>query len=249
MDEYTIEHIMPQNLNLSSSWRESLGPEWQQVQERWLHTLGNLTLTGYNSEYSDCPFSEKRDMSGGFKESPLRLNRGLRDLETWNADTISRRAEQLAVQAVQVWAPPQLPEEILTTFRAESESSANYTFTDYPHLATGSPMRRVFESFRKEVLALDPGIAEEILKVYIAYKAETNFVDVIPQKSQLRLSLNLRFHELYDPRGLARDVTNLGQWGNGDAQVAFSTLEELPYVMGLVRQAFENQMGNEAVDV
>ena len=249
VDEYTIEHIMPQNLNLSSSWRESLGSEWQQVQERWLHTLGNLTLTGYNSEYSDRPFSEKRDMSGGFKESPLRLNRGLGDLETWNADTISLRAERLAVHAVQVWAQPQLPEEILTTFRAESKSSASYTFTDYPHLATGSPMRRVFESFRKEVLALDPGITEEILKVYIAYKAETNFVDVIPQKSQLRLSLNLRFHELYDPRGLARDVTNLGQWGNGDAQVAFSTLEELPYVMGLVRQAFENQMGNEAVDV
>ena len=249
VDEYTIEHIMPQNLNLSSSWRESLGSEWQQVQERWLHTLGNLTLTGYNSEYSDRPFSEKRDMSGGFKESPLRLNRGLGDLETWNADTISLRAERLAVHAVQVWAQPQLPEEILTTFRAESKSSASYTFTDYPHLATGSPMRRVFESFRKEVLALDPGITEEILKVYIAYKAETNFVDVIPQKSQLRLSLNLRFHELYDPRGLARDVTDLGQWGNGDAQVAFSTLEELPYVMGLVRQAFENQMGNEAVDV
>ena len=72
VDEYTIEHIMPQNENLSIAWREAIGSEWQQVQERLLHTLGNLTLTGYNSEYSDRPFAEKRDMQGGFKESPLR---------------------------------------------------------------------------------------------------------------------------------------------------------------------------------
>ena len=109
-------------------------------------------------------------------------------------------------------------------------------------------MRPVFDHFRKSVLALDTGISEEFLKLYVAYKAETNFVDVVPQKSRLRLSLNLRFHELHDPRGLARDVTNLGRWGNGDAEVELSKLEGLPYVMGLVRQSFEKQMGNGEVE-
>ena len=84
VDEYTIEHILPQNENLSAKWREALGSEWQRVQASWLHTLGNLTLTGYNGEYSDRPFAEKRDMSGGFKESPLRLNEGL---APWMAGT------------------------------------------------------------------------------------------------------------------------------------------------------------------
>ncbi len=56
VDEYTIEHILPQNENLHAKWREALGPEWRRIQETWLHTLGNLTLTGYNSEYSDRPF-------------------------------------------------------------------------------------------------------------------------------------------------------------------------------------------------
>ncbi len=65
VDEYTIEHILPQNENLSRQWQDALGPEWQRVQETWLHTLGNLTLTGYNAEYSDRPFVEKRDMKGG----------------------------------------------------------------------------------------------------------------------------------------------------------------------------------------
>ena len=99
-------------------------------------------------------------------------------------------------------------------------------------------MRALFEELRKEVLALDPCVSEEILKPYVAYKAETNFVDVVSPHSRLRLSLNMRFHELHDPRSLARDVTNVGHSGNGDVDVVLSLLEDLPYVMGIVRQAF-----------
>jgi uncharacterized protein with ParB-like and HNH nuclease domain/predicted transport protein len=248
VDEYTIEHIMPQNKDLPAAWREALGQGWQQVQEQWLHTLGNLTLTGYNSEYSDRPFLEKRDMHGGFKESPLRLNDGLGTLEIWNEDTIRQRAERLAAQAVQVWAPPILPAAVLSTFDAESEPQAAYTIEDHPYLAPTSPVGQMFETLRSTVLALDPSISEEFLKLYVAYKAETNFVDVIPQKKRLLLSLNVRFHELHDPRGSARDVTNLGRWGNGNAEVELNALEMLPYVMGLVRQAFEKQMGNETLE-
>ena len=105
-------------------------------------------------------------------------------------------------------------------------------------------MRPLFDVFRKEVLALDPCVSEEILKLYVAYKAETNFVDVIPQMRQLCLILNLHFHELYDPRKAARDITGLGRWGNGDVEIGISEQDQLPYVMGLVRQAFEKQMGN-----
>ena len=244
VDEYTIEHILPQNENLSAMWREGLGPEWKRVQETWLHTLGNLTLTGYNAEYSDRPFGEKRDMKGGFKESPLRINEGLRALETWNEATIQVRAKQLAERAVEVWAPPALLPEVLETYHPKAERTVGYTLDDHTHLIEGSLMRPLFEMFRKEVLALDSCVSEEVLKLYVAYKAETNFVDVVPQKSRLRLSLNMHFHELHDPRSLAKDVTNLGRWGNGDVEVGLSTLEDLPYVMGLVRQAFERQMGN-----
>ena len=69
-------------------------------------------------------------------------------------------------------------------------------------------------------------------------------MDVVPQSKRLRLSLNIDFAEISDPKGMAKDVTNLGRWGNGDVEVALSSLAELPYVLGLVRQAFERQMGN-----
>ncbi len=244
VDEYTIEHILPQNENLSPQWREALGPEWQDVQDTWLHTLGNLTLTGYNAEYSDRPFIEKRDMKGGFKESPLRLNETLGVLDTWDGGAIQTRAKKLAALAAKVWAPPSLSDEVLDTYRPKAQKTVGYTIDDHVQLSDGAPMRPLFDHFRKEVLALDPCVAEEFLKLYVAYKAETNFVDVVPQKGRLRLSLNMHFHELHDPKDLAKDVTNRGRWGNGDVEVALSSPGEMPYVMGLVRQAFEKQIGN-----
>jgi predicted transport protein len=105
-------------------------------------------------------------------------------------------------------------------------------------------MRGLFDAFRKQVLALDPCVTEEFLKLYVAYKAETNFVDVIPQKKQLRLSLNMKFPEITDPRGICKDVAGLGRWGNGDVEVGLSSVEDLPYVMGLIRQSLEKQLGN-----
>ena len=83
-----------------------LGPEWERIQKTYLHLLGNLTLTGYNSEYGDRSFAEKRDMKGGFAESPLRLNQGLQGLERWTEDSIRDRASRLASQAAGVWQVP-----------------------------------------------------------------------------------------------------------------------------------------------
>ncbi|MEH2251539.1 DUF262 domain-containing protein [Nostoc sp.] len=93
VEEYTIEHIMPQNPNLSLEWQVDLGEQWKEIRAKYLHTIGNLTLTGYNPELSDRPFIEKRDKKdGGFADSPLRLNRGLRHLKQWNETEINKRA-------------------------------------------------------------------------------------------------------------------------------------------------------------
>jgi predicted transport protein len=255
VDEYTIEHILPQNENLSPKWREALGEEWQRIQQTWLHTLGNLTLTAYNSDFSDRAFTEKRDMPDapekGFKQSPLRLNQGLGVLETWNEDTINARAGKLAEIGVRVWPAPNLPQEILDAYRPKADSVEGYTINDHPFLAKGSEMygssvRDLFDALRKAVLAFDPCVSEEYLKLYVAFKGETNFVDVIPQAKRLLLVLNMRYDEVNDPKGLCRDVSGLGRWGNGDVEVAISKPEQLPYVLGLVRQSLELQLGNGA---
>jgi len=109
-------------------------------------------------------------------------------------------------------------------------------------------MKPVFEALRKAVQALNPNVTEEFLKLYVAYKAETNFVDVVPQAKRLLLVLNIGIAELDDPRGLCRDISNIGRWGNGDVEVGLGSLAELPYVMGLIRQALDRQMGGPQDD-
>ena len=91
---------------------------------------------------------------------------------------------------------------------------------------------------------MDPCVTEEYLKLYVAYKAETNFVDVVPQAKRLLLVLNLSIDDIEDPKGLCRDISNIGRWGNGDVEIGLSSIEELPYVLGLIRQSFDQQMGN-----
>ena len=80
-------------------------------------------------------------------------------------------------------------------------------------------MHDLFEAVRQEILALAPEVREEFMRHYVAYKTHTNFTDIVPQKRRLPLSLNVRFDDISDPRGLAADVTNLGLWGNGDVQL------------------------------
>lgn len=242
VENYTIEHILPQNKNLSSAWRKALGRDWRTVQDTWLHTLGNLTLTGYNSEYSDRTFEEKRDMKGGFCDSPIRLNRDLRALPSWDETAILRRANRLALVATEVWKRPSSRTGSGHEYPKSQGKLGVYTLEDHVWLADRQPMRDIFELLRREILALDECVSEEILKLYIAYKSETNFVDIVAQKKALRLSLNMRFSELRDPKKLARDVTNLGRWGNGDVEISLNKKENLPYVMSLIRQSFERQM-------
>ena len=134
---------------------------------------------------------------------------------------------------------------MIDAYKPKAERAAGYTIEDHPHLVSG-PLREVFETFRKQVLALDPCVTEEFLKLYVAYKAETNFVDVVPQAKRLRLSLNMAFPEITDPKGICKDVSSLGRWGNGDVEVGLASVDELPYVMGLVRQSVEKQLGHGA---
>ena len=182
-------------------------------------------------------------MPQGFKESPLKLNGGLGLVKTWDEAAIMARAERLANLATEVWKAPAIQPEVLDAYRAAPRKPEGYSIDDHPFLTT-APMRDLFKALRAQVLALDPCVTEEFLKLYVAYKAETDFVDVVPQAKRLRLSLNMSFPEVNDPRGLCKDVTNLGRWGNGDVEVGLETLADLPYVMGLIEQAFAAQMGN-----
>jgi len=237
VEEYTIEHIMPQNPKLSLTWQMELGENWQQIQANYLHTIGNLTLTGYNSELSDRPFIEKRDIKDGFADSPLRLNRMLAKLESWNEIEIKNRAEALANKALTVWSFPSV--------HLDSENSQTST-NNYTEYLQGEILE-LFEVLSARILMLSPLVKQEFKKLHVAYKTTTIFVDIIPQKSRLRLSLNMQFTEINDPKGLCKDITNINRWGNGDIKLGFSNLSQIDDVMFLIKQAF-NKYNEDLTD-
>ena len=245
IENYTIEHIMPQNSNPRDEWKTMLGPNWKEVQKTYLHTIGNLTLTAYNSEMSDKPFidpsdpfNSKMDMTGGFKESALRLNAYLVKLTEWNEQHIKERAKQLADKAEQIWEYPGISDSELAPYQVDEKPAQKYTIDSYDINAF---TKTLFDMLDRRICNLSPDVKREFKKLYIAYKLDTNFVDIVVQKQRLRISLNMKFSEIHDPKGLCKDITGLGRWGNGDVEVFFEHTSEIDDIMELIEQSYKKQ--------
>lgn len=110
LDGLTVEHVMPQSL--TPEWREALGERADEIHRQFLHTLGNLTLTGYNSPLSNDPFASKRKT---FARSPLAMNREIATESTWSATQILERADRLGEKALSIWpgSPPRVLGQLL----------------------------------------------------------------------------------------------------------------------------------------
>ncbi len=238
--EYTTEHIMPQKL--TEEWEKDLGQDHERIHTQYLHTIGNLTLTGHNNEYGRKSFQEKRDMEKGFKDSPLRLNQGLRGLESFGEEEIKKRANDLADLALKIWTYPNLDAETLEKYKPKKDKKEKEVY-DLNSYKFGSHSRELFDILSKEIKALDEKIAEKFNQDYISYKFSKNFVDIVVQTKDLKLYLNMKFNELQDEKNLARDMTNKGHLGNGDIEVKLETKENIPHCLGLIKQALEKQMG------
>lgn len=238
LENLTIEHIIPQNPQLSDEWIISLGNNWNEIHKKYLHTIGNLTLTAYNSEMSDSPFAQKLNMPGGFRESAMRLNKYIVMQSSWSEHQIAERATILGELAKKIWPYPSISDTELAPYYKQ-DNLQQYTFDSYDHINAYNKM--LFEKINTRILNLGTSVKREFKKLYIAYKVETNFVDVVIQKARLQLSLNMKFSELIDPKCLCRDCTKIGKWGNGDVTVNLDSLEQLDDIMELIKQAFTMQ--------
>lgn len=127
----SIEHIMPQTL--TPAWREALGENFAAIHEQWLHTIANLTLTGYNSNYSNRPFAEKKTMDNGFIKSGLRLNHYIAQFDQWTEAELKQRSEHLANMALEIWQCPStefVPEQKEDEILSLAEDNAVFTNRD-----------------------------------------------------------------------------------------------------------------------
>ena len=129
----TIEHIMPQTL--SDRWKTALGEDWERIQEQYLHTMANLTLTAYNSQYSNLTFIEKRDMDKGFKDSAFRLNNSLKSCEQWTEKELEARQKELQTVFMRLWPMP------TTTFKPLKREAESISLDDEDYEFTGKKLQ------------------------------------------------------------------------------------------------------------
>ena len=164
--DLTVEHIMPQTLN--HAWEEELGPNYEEVHDIWENRIGNLTISGYNSAYSNSSFQKKKSMPDGFNSSPYRLNADIKTVDRWTEEAMQERSKRLLQQAVDYWTfietdfrPPEVvrPTEPLgddTSFRGSVVTAYEYgdvseTVTDWANL-TPKLMRILLEQHRTKLL-------------------------------------------------------------------------------------------------
>ena len=239
VDNLTIEHILPQNQNLSYEWKIALGNNWNEVQRKCLHTIGNLTLTAYNVELSDDSFNNKLNMNGGYKEGALRINKYVITQETWAEQQICERAELLGEIAKNAWPYPNLTESEFAPYKKQEDIATKYSIDSYKNI---NPFSKIlFEMLNVRITNLDPNIKRVFNRDHISYKTDDSFVDIIVQKDQLCLKVYIKYDDVYDPKGICTPLTSTITTGNIDVEVRLPGLDHLDDVMEIVEQSFLQQ--------
>jgi uncharacterized protein with ParB-like and HNH nuclease domain/predicted transport protein len=240
--KYSIEHIMPQNEKLSAAWKQMLGENWRDIQREWLHRLGNLTLTGYNSTYSDKSFEEKKTIKGGFDDGSIRLNKYVRKQDAWTQREMQRRGKELASQALEIW-PPLVVDQALVDAANVAEMRERAQRRDVNKVPMDSSARLLFNLLRNEVRAIDPEIIEIAEPKSVSYHGPGFFLEVLPRKSRILLLLPLDFNEVEDTSDLVQDTSQWKFFVNavyeGGAFIRVDSEALIEKALPIVRLAYE----------
>lgn len=240
--KYSIEHIMPQNQKLTLDWRKMLGENWREVHRQWLHRLGNLTLTGYNSSYSDRPFSEKKKIKGGFEESSVRLNKFVREQSVWTQTEMERRGKSLATRALSIW-PQLVVEKSLIDASREAEMRQLARQQDTRKVPMSDSARNLFDQLRTRVFEIDTNIIELAEQKSVSYHGPGFFLEVLPRKNRITLLLDLDFNEVDDPEDITRDASEYKFLVNavyaGGVLISILDADDIEKSVPIIRQAWE----------
>ncbi len=187
--DYSIEHIMPQHL--TPAWAKSLGTDYEQVHELWLHRIANLTLTAYNSKYSNSSFQEKKEIKNGFRESGIRLNQFIAQKDNWGLPELEERNQYLMKRALAIWSSP------VTHYEPEAKQLDSCTLDDDVNLSgrviarfnykgTEQPVGSWIEMYERVLRMLHTEDKSILSK--LAYSTDTN-IDLAQQVSDNKTSL------------------------------------------------------------
>ena len=221
--EYSIEHIMPQHL--TPVWISELGEDYEDIHNTWLHRLSNLTLTGYNSKYSNSPFLEKRDMPHGFKDSGLRINQWIAQKERWGLVELEERGQHLQKRVIEIWTypvsdypPPEkqmdmvsLDEDVVLTGR---------TLSKYSFQGAEQPAASWVDMYQQVISSLHAENKAVLTKLAVSQDSDAD--------------LTLHFSTSADTFSSCRQIdTNIFVWTGTDTQYKINVLRKLFALFGV----------------
>ena len=197
VQNYSIEHIMPQEITESHQWQKMLGEDWKEQHEVWLHRLGNLTLTAYNSTYSNRPFEEKKDIKGGFRHSAVRLNEDVKASSRWTSGEIQERGDRLVTRALKIWRHHEADAASIQAadLRDLKERAAKRNASE---LEMSSEVREVLNDIRSHIHNV-VDVIEVIERKSICCYGPNFFAEIMPVSYYVRLILPLDHNEVEIP--------------------------------------------------
>lgn len=247
-NEYSIEHIMPQAISDVHEWQLMLGTEWEDVHSKWVDRLGNLTLTAYNSTYSNRPFHDKKTIEGGFEQSAVRLNEYVRAQTQWTPTEMEERGGILAKRALGIWPEHGADDELVAEDKLRELRSKSVE-KNSDDLKMRSKVRALLYQIRDSIRDLGESVEVVERKSVCFYDRRANFMaETLPMSWYVRVLVPMDFDEVYDPEGIADDVTLwkfLPNVVHRDCGVFVDVWESkhIPATVAMIRQA--QQMASE----
>ena len=202
----TVEHVMPQD---ASRWGDTLGDDWENIHSTWLHRLGNLTLTAYNSRYSNLPFGEKKTIEDGFENSPLRLNfEYIAKQDRWSEHEIKQRGEQLACKALEIWPSNEADPKLLAQANLKDKTN-RFSDKTIDDLEMPGWVNSMFMELHEQISHIEDctSVVERHSVCYYDVESSFFFVESLPMTTRLRVLLPMVYDEADDPEGVAIDAS------------------------------------------
>ena len=212
---YSIEHIMPQHL--TPAWVKALGDDYEQIHETWLHRIANLTLTAYNSKYSNSGFEEKKTMKNGFEDSGIRMNTYIAKKEKWTLTELDERNQYLMRRALEIWLTPS------TEFKPEEKQLDSYTLDDDANLSGRLIARFSYKNTEQPVTSW----VEMFQKVLqILYAEDKNVITKLAASKEDNIALHFSMNET-DFTKSAEIGDGIYVWTNTSTQSKLSVLSRV----------------------
>jgi len=241
---FSIEHVLPQNEHLRPEWKDMLGDNWQEIHQTWLHRLGNLTLTGYNSEYSDGSFEEKKTTKNGFNESPLRLNRFIANQSEWNEKKIKERGEKLADKALKIWKPLKVDEKLVAKYalKERRDRSEQYRLSE----VFSQKNFVLLETLKERVLQLDPEISPIVSSNNLTFYTLSPFLQAVPRSGHVGVIMAVEMEDIdSELAGLVQTTSDWSYIRNGSLTGVYGWIyseDDIDRLMPAVQQAYEQAL-------